>query len=161
MTKVFVNEIELDTIKYPKFEMYSSAFEIPLTEMGFKLGDKMVIKILHKDDCKPKVLIIDYGKPKSTFDVVKMEVTEDGVLKWTSKEENGKIPYVIEQFRWNKWVKVGEVDGKGAAGENGYEFKLSPNSGENKVRVKQVDYSPSSRYSKPLKFISKVKEVTF
>ena len=45
VTKVSVNGIELDTIKYPKFEMYSSAFEIPLTEMGFKEGDSIKIEI--------------------------------------------------------------------------------------------------------------------
>ena len=51
-------------------EIASSAFEIDLRNFQFKLGDKVEIKIIHKDDCKPKVLNPEVLNPKSTFEVV-------------------------------------------------------------------------------------------
>jgi hypothetical protein len=37
-------------------EIASSAFEIDFRNLQLKLGDKVIVKIEHKDDCKPKVL---------------------------------------------------------------------------------------------------------
>ena len=140
-------------------EINSSAFEIDFTNLGLKVGDKVSVKIEHKDDCKPKVLNPEVLKPKSTFECPKMTADPDGTIKWQTTGEQGKLPFVIEQFRWNKWVKVGEVDGKGTAGTNDYVFKITPHNGENQVRVKQVDYTSQPRYSKPLKFTSNVPPV--
>ena len=41
------------------------------------------------------------------------------------------------------------------------EQKISPHSGENKFRVKQVDYSGKPRYSQASRYISVVSEITF
>lgn len=142
-------------------EINSSAFEIDLSVFNFANGDKVVITIKHKDDCKPKVLNPEVLKPKSTFDVVSIKVEKDGTLKWTTKNENGKLPYTVEQFRWNKWIKVGEVSGKGIEVPSDYQTKVPQHSGENKYRVKQVDYSGNPRYSEPVKYRSNVSDVTF
>jgi hypothetical protein len=141
-------------------EINSSAFEIDFNNLQLKIGDKVSVKIEHKDDCKPKVLNPEVLKPKSTFECTKMGADPDGTVKWNTTGEQGKLPFVIEQFRWNKWVKVGEVDGKGTPGSNDYSFKITPHFGENQVRVKQVDYTSQPRYSKPFKFQSSVPEVT-
>ncbi len=53
----------------------------------------------------------------------------------------------MEQKRWNKWVKVGEVMGAGKPGENTYSFKVTPHSGENTFRVKQTDLTKRARFS--------------
>lgn len=51
-------------------------------------------------------------KPRPTFEVVSMNINSAGIfLKWTTKNESGPLPYVVEQFKWNKWVYVGEVQG--------------------------------------------------
>ena len=143
-------------------EINSSAFEIDFNNYQFKIGDKISVKITHKDDCKPKVLNPEVLKPKSTFEVITMKLEGDGTLKWNTKNETGKLPFVIEQYRWNKWVKVGEVDGKGIGDNNDYIFKITTlHSGENQVRVKQVDYTSQPRYSRPVKFVSTIPEVTF
>ena len=124
-------------------------------------GDKVVVKIKHKDDCKPKVLNPEVLKPKSTYEVVSIKVDKDGALNWLTKGESGKLPFVVEQFRWNKWVKVAEVPGKGTDGQNSYSTKVTPHSGENKFRLKQVDFSGNPRYSEPTKFRSMDPPVTF
>ena len=133
-------------------EINSSAFEIDFSAFQLEVGAKVVVKIKHGDDCKPKVLNPEVLKPKSTFDVVSMKIDDQGVLGWNTNNETGRLAYTIEQFRWNKWVKVGEEEGKGQKASNSYTFKITPHSGENKFRVKQVDYSRRPRYSSSVKY---------
>lgn len=142
-------------------EIASSAFEIDLRNFQFKLGDKVEIKIIHKDDCKPKVLNPEVLNPKSTFEIVTMSIEKDLTFKWSTKGEAGKLPYSIEQFRWNKWVKVGEVEGNGTAELNSYSFKVVPHSGKNQYRVKQVDYTGQPKFSKTLDYPSSSPVITF
>ncbi|MEO6884489.1 MAG: hypothetical protein ABI199_10765 [Bacteroidia bacterium] len=142
-------------------EIASSAFEIDFKNLQLKLGDKVVVKITHKDDCMPKVLNSEVLKPKSTFEVTSIAIDKNGLLKWNTKGETGKLSYTVEQFRWNKWVPVGEVDGIGTSGDNQYSFKITPHSGKNKFRVKQVDYTGQPRVSQPIEYQSTVPEVTF
>lgn len=142
-------------------EINSSAFEIDFTALQLKIGDPVIVKIKHKDGCLPKVLNPEVLKPKSTFDIVSIKSDKDGNLTWTTKNETGKLNYIVEQFRWNKWVKAGEVDGIGTSGQHTYKFKLTPYSGENTVRVKQVDYSGKPRYSPSAKFTSDKPKITF
>ncbi|MBK6524599.1 MAG: VOC family protein [Crocinitomicaceae bacterium] len=99
--------------------------------------------------CKPKILNPEVLLPKSTFVVADGEIScaPDGTLSWTTTGESGKLTFTIEQYRWNKWVAIGEVDGLGTEGPNKYTFKVSPHSGENKVRVVQTDHTGRKRPS--------------
>ena len=133
-------------------EINSSAFEIDMGNFGLKIGDKVTVKIKHKDGCTPLVLNSEVLKPKSTFDIVKQEVTGDGTYKWVTQNETGELPYLVGQKRWNKWVKVGEVMGSGVPGEHAYEFKVTPHSGENTFRVKQVDLTKKARFSQNVSY---------
>ena len=142
-------------------EINSSAFEVDLGNYGLKLGDKVVVKVKHKDGCTPLVLNPEVLKPKSTFDIVKQEVTASGTYQWTTTNETGELPFYVEQKRWNKWVKVGEVMGKGSPGEHSYEFQVTPHSGENTYRVRQVDLSKKSRFSESVKFTSSSPLITW
>jgi len=67
-----------------------------------------------------------------------------------SKNESGPLPYVIEQFKWNKWVYVGEVQGIGNPENHDYSFQISTHSGENKFRVKQVGLGATPKVSSPV-----------
>ena len=142
-------------------EITSSAFEIDFRNLQLKLGDKVEVRITHKDDCKPKVLNPEVLKPKSTFEVLTIGVDKDLTFKWTTKGETGKLPYVVEQFRWNKWVKVGEVEGNGTPAENSYSFKVTPHSGKNQLRIKQIDYTGQPKLSKTVDYNSTVPDITF
>jgi len=141
-------------------EVNSSAFAIDFAMLDLKIGDPLNIEIIHKDGCDPIVINAEVLKPISTFDLNSI-VVESNILKWSTTNESGKLPFVIEQYRWNKWVKVGEVSGKGTTEENSYQFKLVPNSGLNKVRVKQVDSTNKPRYSSVAEFNSKKYEVSY
>lgn len=134
----------------------SSAFEIDFSLFNIEIGEPVFIVIEHNDGCKPKILNPEVLLPRSTFNTIDIKSGVDGSLTWKTSNEQGKLPFFIEQYRWNKWVQVGEVQGKGTPGTNSYEFKFAPHSGENTVRVVQVDHSGAKRTSKEVKFTSNV-----
>lgn len=138
----------------------SGAFEIDFGIFNIGLGEPVFIVIEHHDGCKPKILNPEVLLPRSTFKVASIVVTADEKLKWETTNENGKLPFIIEQYRWNKWVPVGEVQGIGTGGLNKYEFKIAPHSGENIFRVVQIDHSGEKRASEQVKFKSSLPPVT-
>ena len=152
-TEVLINDVKSTD------EIQSSAFEIDLANYNLKMGDKVIIKIKHKDDCKPKVLNSEVLKPTSTFEMIEMKA-EESIIKWKTKSETGSLPFMVEQFRWNKWIKVAEVKGEGTSGENQYSAPVNNHSGINKFRVQQTDYK-GSKYSTMIQYRSSKPEVTF
>ena len=141
-------------------EINSSAFEIDFNNYNFKIGDPILVKIKYKSDCEIQVLNPDVLKPKSTFITGDITFTKQGVLNWTASNETGALDYIVEQFRWNKWVKVGEVRGNGLPGQHEYSFKVTPHSGTNKARVKQVDYTGKPRFSSTVEYDSDIEAIT-
>lgn len=118
-------------------EINSSAFEVDLSVFGFKVGDDVNVVIRYKDDCTPMVLnasALQVQKP-AKFESVSIK---DGAIHFTTTGETGPLPFIIEQFRWNKWVKVGEIRGKGHNQTNSYDVKVRTHSGANKFRVRQT-----------------------
>ncbi|MFM1876712.1 MAG: hypothetical protein RL266_2449 [Bacteroidota bacterium] len=143
-------------------EINSSAYEIDLSFFQLPLGSPVEIRISHKDDCKPKVVNPEVLKPMSTFEVASIGISKDGVLSLVTTNETGKLPYIIEQFRWNKWVEVGEFEGKGSPEKNEYEIQLTTiHAGQNRFQVKQKDHRSKPRYSFEAKINSPLPEITF
>lgn len=142
-------------------EVNSSAFEIDFKAFQIKPGTPVVVEIKHKDDCSPKVLNPEALKAKATFEIVSMNIDKSGLLSWTTKNEMGSLPFVIEQFRWNKWVPIGQVEGKGTMENNSYSFQTIAHSGENKFRVKQVGFGGIAKTSNSVSFVSTLTQPTF
>ena len=136
------------------------AFEIDFTLFNIAIGEPVFIVIEHHDGCKPKILNPEVLLPRSTYNVENMEIDNNGKLTWTTSGEQGKLPFIIEQYRWNKWVTIGEVQGQGSGTKNAYEFVVTPHSGENTIRIAQVDHSGTKRPSKEVKFQSSTPVVT-
>lgn len=118
-------------------QISSSAFEIDLSHLKIVQGENVTIQIFHKEGCVPKVLNANVLKPMPTFETKTINLDEVGTLKWTTTNESGALTFDVEQYKWNKWVKVGEVQGIGTNKENNYEFRVVLVSGENKFRVIQ------------------------
>jgi hypothetical protein len=142
-------------------EVNSSAFEIDFKAYQIVPGTPVVVEIRHKDDCSPKVLNPEALKPKATFQVINISIDKDGLLKWSTKNEMGSLPYVVEQFRWNKWIPVGEVQGGGKMDNNSYTFQTTAHSGENKFRVKQIGYGGIPKSSDNVSFVSTIGQPTY
>lgn len=131
-------------------EINSSAFEIDLAAMNIKPGSKVLIEISHKSDCMPIVLNPEVLKSRSTYEILNMSITSTGVLKWTTEKESDPLPYIVEQFKWNKWVVVGKVQGIGGADKHDYAIEVTTHSGENKFRIKQVGSGAGPKISNPV-----------
>ncbi|HTO38445.1 MAG TPA: T9SS type A sorting domain-containing protein [Brumimicrobium sp.] len=153
VTKVTVNNNVLPG------DLGRSAFEIDFSVFNVKIGDNIFIVIEHEGGCTPKILNPEVLLPKSTFEVTTIDVTKNGSVKWTTTNEQGQLPYVIEQYRWSKWVSAGVVAGTGENGPNDYEFKIIPHSGKNIIRVAQKDHSGNKRVSEEIEFESDLIEV--
>ncbi|HTF02543.1 MAG TPA: hypothetical protein VK826_00900 [Bacteroidia bacterium] len=132
-------------------EVNSSAFEIDLRAYNLVEGDPVNIQIFHKEGCAPKVLNPEVLKPRPTFDTKSITCSAAGLLTWTTTGETSSIAFIVEQFRWNKWVYVGEVQGIGTPAEHTYNFQTVAHSGENKFRVKQVGFGKEVKYTPEVK----------
>lgn len=141
-------------------EINSSAFEVDLSVYNFAIGENVTVNIRYKEDCLPKVLNPEVLKSRATFKIDEMNV-QGNKLIWKTSNEAGKLPYVIEQFRWNKWVKVGEIEGIGTQGTHTYSTEVRLHTGDNRFRIKQIDYKNKPKYSKEVGAISSNLEITF
>jgi len=141
-------------------EINSSAFEIDLGVFQFEIGEAINVGIKFKDECEPKILNPEVLNPRATFEINNLIVTDE-VLSWTTTKESGALPFIVEQYRWNKWIKVGEIEGQGLISNNSYQVTIRKHSGENRFRVKQVDYRNKPRYSDEVKSISSKTAVSF
>lgn len=97
----------------------------------------------------------------STFSISSMHVSRDGMLHWTSKGEDGSLIYYVEQYIFDRWVRVGYVNGIGTSNANSYSYPVVFHNGENKFRVRQRGEDRVSRYSDPITHKYKTSEVSF
>lgn len=142
-------------------EVNSSAFEIDLGAQKLTQGTEVVIEIFHKEGCTPKILNSSVLKPQPTFTSTEITLSETGLLKWSTTGESGVLPFEIEQYKWNKWIKVGEVQGKGTSGTNTYQFQVVLVSGLNRFRVVQRGNLGKIQRSPAVDFTSKLKKPDF
>jgi hypothetical protein len=121
-------------------EINSSAFAIDLALFELEVGDPVEVVIRTKDNCEPRVINPEDISPRSEFEVEFMTRTKDRTIVFRTTREAGALPFVVEQFKWNKWVQVGVVDGEGLSETpNEYTMEVPLHSGENTLRVRQDD----------------------
>lgn len=142
-------------------EINSSAFEIDLSNYGFNLGDKVEVIIKHKDGCEPQILNPEVLKPKSTFNIENITLNKNATINWTTTGEIGSLPFIVEQYKWNKWVKVAEISGVGNPAIHNYSAKVNYTSGDNKFRIKQTDFTKKSRISQTVSYKNLISPITF
>ncbi len=142
-------------------EINSSAFEIDLSKFNFQIGEKINITLHCKNGCLPKVINPEAIKPVSSFSLQNAVIDKKGILNWTTKDERGSLPFIVQQYRWNKWITIGEVEGIGNPQLNKYQLDVRPHSGENIFRIYQVDYTGTPKYSPDIKYQSALATITF
>lgn len=146
VTRVSVNGKSISS------DIFASAFQVSFEEFDLELGDPVMILFEHDKGCKPKLLNPEVLLPNSTFVINEMSCKSNGALSWSTTDESGKLVYSIEQYRWNKWVTIGEVNGSGTPDLNKYLFLAIPHSGENRLRIAQDDNSGKKRISEEITF---------
>jgi len=139
-------------------EIQKDFFEINFEYLELNINDPITVTIHHESGAAPRVLNEMVIKPKSTFEIVDINVSEKHVLSWTTIKENGILPFVIEQYKWNKWVKIGEVNGLGKPEKTRYTFSVDPHSGENKFRVRQFDFTYKQKISPTASMVNPIEK---
>ncbi len=132
--------------------LQNGAFEIDFSDFNIKMGQAIFIVIEHHDECKPKIINPEVLLPNSTFIIEEINCTPEGLISWETTAESGKLAYQIEQYKWNKWIVVGEVGGEGVKSISNYSFTVTPHSAQNKIRVSQTDNTGKKRCSKEVVF---------
>jgi hypothetical protein len=138
----------------------TDAFAIQLDAFHFKFGDPVEIEIFHGENCMPKILTNDIN-PKLSLSLTTLTIDKDGFLNWTISGDTCNQPFIIEQYRWNKWMKVGEVPGNKIADQNSFRCKLSFCSGENRFRVKRIQRNGIVQISAPVNYTSAIPKPTY
>ncbi len=142
-------------------EINSSAFEIDLSQFKFAIGQKLHIILHYKNGCLPKIINPEAIKPNSSFNLQSAGVNKKGILQWSTKGELGVLAFVVQQYRWNKWITIGELEGKGIPDLNKYQLDVRPHSGDNIYRIYQIDHTGIPNYSEEIKYESKLSKITF
>ena len=121
-------------------QLESASFAVDLAIWKLDFGAPIEIVLRCKENCDVKILNPEVIYPNSTFEVTSFSVTSNGGLEWTTDKETAPLTFVIEQFRWNKWNKVGEVKGQGKSAQCKYNHPVNLHSGINTFRIYQMDY---------------------
>jgi hypothetical protein len=73
-------------------------------------------------------------------------------IVWSTNTDTLSSKFIIEQYRWNKWVKIGEQSAINKTG-NKFSFIVTPHAGNNKIRVvydtiisNEVEFSVNTSY---------------
>ena len=113
----------------------SHAFEIDLGSLGLTLGKGVSVRLLHRSGCAPRILNPEVIQPSPGFQLVDFKAAPSGEVTWTTVDEHGRMPFVLQQFKWGKWVDVVRLDGRGGPEEQVYSTSIQPVRGENLLRL--------------------------
>lgn len=142
-------------------EIQSSVFEIDFSALGLEQGQKVSVSIRYLvGDQKPLVFNPEALEPSSNFAFVSAIIDrKTEALEWSISGSPGNETFEIEQFRWEKWVRIGSVNPKDSISVNTYRTNVTPHFGKNLFRIKLVDTKGNIIYSPSVRLNSKATEV--
>lgn len=146
VTEVLVNG------KVTKDELRSNSFEIDFSLLELKVGDPVTVVIRHKDGCQPKIINPQALSAKTEFSFAAIKFDRTGKLTWSIKGDPGEDPFLVEQFRWNKWIQVAEVRPADSVRALNYQAEVNSHYGPNQFRVLKIDATGNPLYSKVAKY---------
>ncbi|HNW96891.1 MAG TPA: hypothetical protein PKK00_00605 [Bacteroidales bacterium] len=153
VSKVLVNR------EPTKDEIKSNSFEIDFSLLDLNNDENVEIKIFYKSGCKPKIINPEVLQSLSTFSFMNTKADKAGKITWNVKGEVFSA-FTVEQFRWNKWVTVAEIENTDTVKKNNYAYDSKPHFGLNTFRISHTDEKGNIVYSKQIKFkIPTIKEV--
>jgi len=137
-----------------------SAIQVDLTYL--KLGDLVILRIEYFDDCLPVVLNPNVLSFTNGFQFITAQA-DNNSINWRTKGELPNGNFFIEQLfvKKNEWREVSKVIGKGELNNNQYSVEPVHFPGENKYRIKYLDYEGKEYYSIEFAFTSTEDPVTF
>jgi hypothetical protein len=151
ISEVYVNNVKAE---HPA----ATAFDIDLSAL--KPQEVVNIKIIHTDNCMPKIMNLNAIKAREEFQFTNIEATDDKLI-WVTKGEKKFGQYFIEVFKNNVWAIDKVFNCKAQQGNNVYDVIVTHASGTNRYRIKYLEISGKSSYSQEVAFVSDTERVTF
>ena len=128
-------------------ELLSNAVEVDFQLLGIEPeGDVQVI--IYFDSLYPPLVVnpeVLYSSTKFKFS--KPRIKKE-VLSWRVYGDVSDYPFIVQQFRWNMWREVAEVDPLDTIENNLYSVQIFPHSGINTFRLKAINIQGEVVYSK-------------
>jgi hypothetical protein len=134
-----------------KDEIHSNSFQVDFSQLGIQTGTTVKICITYGKGCTPTVVNPEALQTKSNFSFVSTKIDKTSKLIWTVKGDLYSS-FIIEQFRWNKWMTIAEVDDADTLKKNVYSFELKPHYGVNQFRISHTDEKGNTVYTKTIKY---------
>lgn len=95
------------------------------------------------------------------FNYAEVNLTQEGLLTWVTVFEKDPLPFHVEQYAYNKWMKVGMIYGEGRGDSTYYEYRVGAvlNSGNNTFRIRRETGEVIDTYSQKVNLITNWKRV--
>jgi len=141
-------------------ETKSNSFEIDFANLNLNIGDKVTVKITHKPDCKPEVINANVLESSIDFTITSPKMDKKTLkMNWSINGIIDNSPFIVEQYRWDKWITIGEVKVKDSITANNFEAEVKFHSKNNTFRVRHIDKTGTERVSKECKYFNKDEEL--
>lgn len=157
--KTFCTEAVLvngrEVITNPK----SSGYRIDLS--NFQVNEKVEIRIIHHDECIPRILNPDVINPISDFEFITIKASRNAI-SWMAKGELPGGRYVMERKLPDaEWEDMEQVPGKGGIISGNYELPVAHVGGVNFYRIRFEKPGGEKVYSTIMNYDFKEEPVTF
>jgi hypothetical protein len=142
-------------------EINSSVFEVDFKALGLSIGSRVEVSISYVvSTTKPEIYNPEVLEPESNFSFATCDLDKkEQIISWTIEGSSGEGAYEIEQYRWEKWVRIAIVEPEDSIAFNKYEKKVDVHSGKNLFRIKVIDSNGLINYSPSLKYLSRLSPV--
>ena len=131
-------------------EIHSNSFQIDFTQLLLQIGAPVKVSITYGKGCAPNIVNPEVLQTKSSFSFVTAKAEKSTKLIWTVKGDLYSS-FIIEEFRWNKWMTIAEVDNMDTIKKNTYSYKIKPHFGMNQFRISHTDEKGNTVYTKLIK----------
>ncbi len=121
-------------------------FKLSAIKLNFKdvgLFTPVVVKIKHKENCKPRFINPEAIRFHSSFKFDSLAIT-DSLIQWHTKGDSREGNYILEKLQGDYWQEITTIQAKGDFEGANYIYFPDYTEGGNKFRIKYT--LPDGRY---------------
>ncbi len=119
-------------------ELRSNTVTLHLDRVPLEREDSLRIHVVFLEGYMPHLVNPEGLLPPNDFIFTYMRVRNENLI-WRVAGVIGYRPFVVEQYRWERWVDIEEVPVYDSLAGGTYEYNLRPHYGANRYRVIKVN----------------------
>jgi len=152
---VYVNNVKTQDV------INSNAFEIDFSQINLAEDKAVDVRIIYHEGCKPTIVNPNVLQVSANFSITPPRVDRrSNLLTWSISGTLDENPFIVEQFRWEKWIQLGEVLPSDSVSANSYAYEVGFHSKQNTFRIRHIDISGVERISREGRYVSREEEIT-